>query len=336
MSTVNPKKIPMPVLITDPDGFNVADCHNNALDVNVVSGGGGGNVNLIEVGGSPIALGQTTMSASLPVTIASDQTPIQDVIITGNITSTQNVSISTEGRSAVSVQLAGNFAGTLQFEITLDGTNWINITSVVPNLTLIGSWTLGNTSPSVVILYFDVGGFSQFRVRGANITSGTALITLQASSGIQSYPLIIQGINGGIVTPIPSGAPAPLQIDSNGNLKVNVEVPVSVTPAAPTTSIYSQLVISSASNPAVIVPASGTTTIRIYRILIVNAGTATNITAEDSTPTTFSGAIPLVANGSLQADGEGDPLWITAAGKAFQVVNSASQLLVGQVWYTQS
>jgi hypothetical protein len=32
-----------------------------------------GNVNLTEVGGSAIALGQTTMSASLPVTIASDQ-----------------------------------------------------------------------------------------------------------------------------------------------------------------------------------------------------------------------------------------------------------------------
>jgi len=34
------------------------------------------NVNLVEVGGASISLGQTTMSASLPVTIASDQTPI--------------------------------------------------------------------------------------------------------------------------------------------------------------------------------------------------------------------------------------------------------------------
>jgi hypothetical protein len=35
-----------------------------------------GNVNLTEVGGSAIALGQTTMSASLPVTIASDQSTL--------------------------------------------------------------------------------------------------------------------------------------------------------------------------------------------------------------------------------------------------------------------
>ena len=42
----------------------------------VTSAGGTQNVNLIEVGGSAIALGQTTMSASLPVAIASDQSPI--------------------------------------------------------------------------------------------------------------------------------------------------------------------------------------------------------------------------------------------------------------------
>lgn len=37
-------------------------------------GGGGGNVNLVEVGGAAISLGQALMAASLPVTIASDQT----------------------------------------------------------------------------------------------------------------------------------------------------------------------------------------------------------------------------------------------------------------------
>lgn len=40
----------------------------------VQGGTGGGDVNLIEVGGSPIALGQGLMAASLPVTIASNQT----------------------------------------------------------------------------------------------------------------------------------------------------------------------------------------------------------------------------------------------------------------------
>jgi hypothetical protein len=130
------------------------------------------------------------------------------------------------------------------------------------------------------------------------------------------------------------------QITSTASaLDVNIKAttnPISVTPAAPTTSVYLQAAISTAANPAVFVAAVGGKTIRVYRILIVNAGTATNVTLEDSTPTVFSGAIPLVANGSLSADGAGDPLWVTASGKAFQAVNSASQSLVGQVWYTQS
>lgn len=48
---------------------------NNALDVNaILSVPGELDVNLTEVGGSAIALGQTTMAASIPVAIASNQT----------------------------------------------------------------------------------------------------------------------------------------------------------------------------------------------------------------------------------------------------------------------
>lgn len=60
------------------------------------SGGGGGvgsDVNLIEVGGSAIALGETTMANSFPVVIASDQTPIP---ITGSI-SASNPSVGPTG-----------------------------------------------------------------------------------------------------------------------------------------------------------------------------------------------------------------------------------------------
>lgn len=65
------------------------------------SGGGGGvgsDVNLIEVGGASIALGQTTMSASLPVTIASDQDPIP---VTGSISAT-NPSVAPTGAAVPS------------------------------------------------------------------------------------------------------------------------------------------------------------------------------------------------------------------------------------------
>lgn len=65
------------------------------------AGGGGGtgsDVNLIEVGGQSIALGETTMANSLPVVIASDQTPVP---ITGSI-SASNPSVSATGSAAPS------------------------------------------------------------------------------------------------------------------------------------------------------------------------------------------------------------------------------------------
>lgn len=49
---------------------------NHALDVNISGSAITGDVNLTEVGGAAVALGQTTMSASLPVTIASNQSAL--------------------------------------------------------------------------------------------------------------------------------------------------------------------------------------------------------------------------------------------------------------------
>lgn len=56
-------------------------------------GGAGSNVNLIEVGGTAIALGQALMASSLPVAIASDQDPIP---VTGSISAT-NPSVGPTG-----------------------------------------------------------------------------------------------------------------------------------------------------------------------------------------------------------------------------------------------
>jgi hypothetical protein len=39
-------------------------------------GGGGGDVNITQVGGVSVTLGQAAMAASFPVVIASDQSPV--------------------------------------------------------------------------------------------------------------------------------------------------------------------------------------------------------------------------------------------------------------------
>lgn len=62
----------------------------------VASGGGGvtSDVNLIEVGGSPISLGQNVEANSIPVVIASDQStlPIAGVVAVSNFPATQSIS----------------------------------------------------------------------------------------------------------------------------------------------------------------------------------------------------------------------------------------------------
>jgi hypothetical protein len=64
-------------LVNTPDPGDTAVAVVNPDGSLIGSGGGGsGNVNLIEVGGSPIALGQTTESASLPVVLASNQSTV--------------------------------------------------------------------------------------------------------------------------------------------------------------------------------------------------------------------------------------------------------------------
>ena len=73
-------------LLVNPDG---------SINVNT-TGGGATTTNLTEVGGSPITLGQTTEANSIPVTIASDQSPIP---ITGSITAT-NPSVGPTGTTA--------------------------------------------------------------------------------------------------------------------------------------------------------------------------------------------------------------------------------------------
>jgi hypothetical protein len=96
---------------------------------------------------------------------------------TGNITSTQNVALSTAACGSAAFQVSGTWAGTLVFEYTLDDVAWAAL-SVTPNgggsavssTTANGNWTV------------QVESYSQVRVRGNTVGSGTAAIFLSAST----------------------------------------------------------------------------------------------------------------------------------------------------------
>jgi len=140
------------------------------------------SVLLYDSAGAPLVLGQAAMATSMPVAIASNQStlPTQDVdrTATGNLTAAaQTVAVVAASDGNVGVQVTGTWAATLQFEGTIDGTNWFAMNahaigttaSAITSTTANGQWRLMS------------GGCAQVRVRCSAFTSGTAVVTLVAS-----------------------------------------------------------------------------------------------------------------------------------------------------------
>lgn len=110
----------------------------------------------------------------------SNGLPIQrrDATASGTIAAiSTSVSIALNGQSGVALQITGTWVGTLQFEGTVDGTNW-----VVVNGVFAGSSTPGPTTTANGIVRATPSGLAQFRVTATAWTSGTATITLRASA----------------------------------------------------------------------------------------------------------------------------------------------------------
>ena len=89
------------------------------------------------------------------------------------------VSVSLNADSAMRVQITGTWVGTLQFEATVDGTNWIAVNAVQAGSTVIPQNTTVNGvfSPTP-------SGFASFRVNATAWTSGTATVSIRTSSGV--------------------------------------------------------------------------------------------------------------------------------------------------------
>src|SRR5271157_531573 len=107
-------------------------------------------------------------------------TPPSDNTATGSITSTQAVTVSTAGTSAVMIQVSGTWTGTLNDQASIDGTTYNNIvvyhglpdgTPGVSSITANGFWTIY------------VGGFQKIQVIGNTVATGSASVYLTAGQG---------------------------------------------------------------------------------------------------------------------------------------------------------
>ena len=104
--------------------------------------GGGGNVNLNQVGGASYALGQTTMSASMPVTIASNQSAVP-----ASESGTWNVGLSAGTNVVGGVELVDS-GGTNKAAINSSGAQSVNLTYM--GTTALGAPSNYGTSPGAV------------------------------------------------------------------------------------------------------------------------------------------------------------------------------------------
>lgn len=114
------------------------------------------DVNVAQIGGSPLALGQTTMAASVPVTIASNQTALPVTLPTGAHVFTSSAVTS----SAASPISAG--AKSISFVTSADFIGTINGASYPASASKNPTAELGKTLPAVAYtvtagtLYIDI------------------------------------------------------------------------------------------------------------------------------------------------------------------------------------
>jgi hypothetical protein len=123
----------------------------------------------------------------------------------GNITSNQSVCIGVSAEhSTVAVQVTGTWTGTLQPQVAVQGQAATN-SQVVPST----STTPAATITANGVYYANVGGLSQFCILGNTVASGTAVIYLNVSKGVNASTLGGGGAGSGTVT------------NTGGNLTLN-------------------------------------------------------------------------------------------------------------------
>lgn len=114
-----------------------------------------------------------------PVTISATTGAALDTTASGTITAiSQNVALALNGKSGATIQITGTWVGTLQFEGTVDGTNWAPINGIYA-----GTSTPLTTITVNGLVRLTPSGLAQFRITSTAWTSGTATISLRASAG---------------------------------------------------------------------------------------------------------------------------------------------------------
>lgn len=270
---------PLPTEITGPNGpvTTTVGGGKTQLDVNIAGASGAPiNENLVQVGGAAIALGQTTMAASLPVAIASNQTAVPEnltqvggsaiaigqaamaaslpVVLASNQTSipvTQGTSpwvenVSQFGGSNVVTGTGASGAGiprvTISNDSSLAANQSVNLTQVGGSAITLGQKTSANSVPTVLasdqsaIPVSQSGTWTVQPGNTANTTPWLATINQGGNSATVTAGNALKVDGSAVTQPISQAGRSKVAIVRNDYSSVNV-----------TTGAYVQLIASTAA-----------------------------------------------------------------------------------------
>jgi hypothetical protein len=160
---------------------------------------------------------------SIPVTLAQT-----DRTATGSITSTQTVQVNSQGSASTGVQITGTWTGTIDFEASVDGTNWNPVNAVVPTTGVSQTSTTTNGNWEIAS-----GGYQLVRVRGNTVATGSATAYLNSGAGTQVVEI---------------GAPLPAGTNTIGKVDQGV--------GASLANAWTSQITDGTNGPAAVKPAS--------------------------------------------------------------------------------
>jgi hypothetical protein len=127
----------------------------------------------------------TAVSVTNPLPVSASITPTSDTTQTGSITgSGQSVTFAVNAQSTVGIQASGTFSGTILIKGSVDGSTYTPTTA-----TSLSTGGLVSTITSSFTGQANVAGFVSFQLTSVSWTSGTANISLRASTGISNIML---------------------------------------------------------------------------------------------------------------------------------------------------
>jgi len=183
-------------------------------------------------------------------------TSSSDTTTTGSITaSLQSVTFAVNAQSTVGIQVSGTFSGTILIKGSVDGSTYTPTTA-----TNLSTGALVTTITSSFTGQVNVAGFVSFQLTSVSWTSGTANISLRASTGISNIMLD---------NPLPVGTNSigNVGLNAGSNTIGNTGTPSATINIGQTTSAVTatQLTASSiAMTNGVVIQALSTNTASVY------------------------------------------------------------------------